>query len=736
MNPPAAARKRHAELCDIIRRHDRLYYVEAQPEISDADYDALYRELEELETAHPSLATPDSPTQRVGGRPLAAFTHAAHLLPMLSIDDVFELKPEAVAAGARREAELIAFYARLQKTLAQDAVPVSVEPKIDGVAISLVFRHGRLERAATRGDGATGDDITANARTIRAIPLTLPSGAPPLLEVRGEVFLPAAGFAKLNDSLDEAGLPTFVNPRNAAAGTLKLLDPRLVAQRPLAFLAHGLGAHEGAAFASESDFHDLLDRLGIPRNKPVLAAANLAELLHAVAEIERLRRSLPFGTDGAVVKVLDRAARDRLGATSRAPRWAAAYKFLPEQKETILRNIAIQVGRTGVLTPVAELEPVFVSGTTVSRATLHNQDEIQRKDIRVGDTVVVEKAGEIIPAIVRVVLEKRPPDAKPYSLPDAVQHRCPSCGGPISQEEGFVAWRCANFECPAQAVTRIRHFCSRKALDVEGVGESVAEALVAAGLARSPLDLFSLDESALAELNLGTATEPRRFGAKHAARVRAALERARAESPLHRWLFAMGIPQLGEAAARELARLHKNIPETAQSPILATLRTLKTGDRKDEHPNLAPYAITADAGPVVASHVLRFFESEAGRHVLARLAELRVRAESANYAPRPATGAASLPLAGMTFVITGALSKPREDFQRRIEALGGKVSGSVSKKTAHVLAGADPGSKLEKAIQLGIPVLDESAFEELLAARAPDAKQRHAIPRGIAPRPV
>ena len=424
--------------------------------------------------------------------------------------------------------------------------------------------------------------------------------------------MPNEAFAAMNAERDEAGLPTFANPRNATAGTLKQLDPKIVAKRPLAFLAHGLGAYDGEPLETEHDFHALLDNLGIPRNQPVITATNLDEVLAAVAHINRHRHDLDYGTDGAVIKVLDRAEREKLGFTSRAPRWAAAYKFLPEQKETTLKNITIQVGRTGVLTPVAELAPVLISGSTVSRATLHNQDEIDRKHIHIGATVLVEKAGEIIPAIVKVT---QPVAGRGDLLASSNTSRgkCPSCGGPISQEEGFVAWRCTNFQCPAQAVTRITHFASRKALDLEGLGETVAEALVRHGHCKTPLDLFDLTEETLANLNLGTDEAPRRFGEKNAAKVLAALEAAKSK-PLHRWLFAMGIRQLGESAAKELSRLHQHLTELAASPILAELLARHPRrPRKNKTSSSAQYSITGDVGPAVAETVTAFFQSDAGQ---------------------------------------------------------------------------------------------------------------------------
>jgi len=726
-----APEKRVAELRQLIDHHNNLYYTQAEPEISDADYDKLFRELEELENKHPHLADPNSPTQRVGSKPLEGFSQITHPVPMLSIDDVFELTDEALkklsddeitkVGGRFPEHELIAFYRRLQKNLRRDNIAVTLEPKIDGVAVSLYYENGSLKYAATRGDGTTGDDVTQNVRTIRNIPLNLKEGEtfnlqnstfkiPEILEIRGEIFMPNSAFAAMNEERDEAGLPTFANPRNATAGTLKQLDPKIVAQRPLAFLAHGLGAYEGDPLDSETDFHHLLDSFVIPRNQPVRIANNLDELLAGIRFFSEHRHEIDHATDGVVVKVIDRAEREQLGFTSRAPRWAAAYKFLPEQQETTLNAISIQVGRTGVLTPVAELTPVLISGSTVSRATLHNQDEITKKGIYISAKVLVEKAGEIIPAIVKVI---DPDPAKPaFSIYDFVAGKCPSCHAPITQEEGFVAWRCTNFECPAQAVTAISHFSARKALDIEGLGETVAEALVRHGHAKSPLDLFSLTEETFANLNLGTEEAPRRFGEKNAAKILTALEAARSK-PLNKWLFAMGIRQLGESAAKELSRLHQNLTEIPKSEILTELLNDTRPDAKKKNLALEPYAITGDVGRAVAESILCFFQSEAGQHTLQRFADLNINPESNNFAPKPAE-APKLPLTGKTFVITGTLSLDRDHFKTIIEQNGGKVSGSISKKTDYLLAGEAAGSKLDKAKELNVPILDESAFEALL----------------------
>lgn len=703
--------KRIYDLRRLLQHHNDLYYQQAQPEISDAEYDKLFRELEELEKKHPQFHDPNSPTQRVGGKPLDSFQQVTHLVPMLSIDDVFELKDAPVP-----EQELIAFYQRLQKNLARPHVAVTIEPKIDGVAVTLVYRNGRLDYAATRGDGTTGDDVTQNVRTIRTIPTVLiGEGIPELLEVRGEIFMPNAAFAAMNEERDEAGLPTFANPRNAAAGTLKQLDPKIVAQRPLAFLAHGLGAYQGKELETEESFHLLLDALKIPRNLPLFHASSMEEMLAAVAKINHFRHDLDHATDGAVIKVLDRTDRDFLGFTSRAPRWAAAYKFLPEQKETRLKAITVQVGRTGVLTPVAELEPVLVSGSTVARATLHNQEEISKKDIRIGSTVLIEKAGEIIPAVVKVILHAT--GAKPFSLFDHVGGVCPSCGGPIAQEAGFVAWRCTNFQCPAQAVTRITHFASRKALDIPSLGESVADALVREKLCRSPLDLFALTLDQLAPLNLGSKDDPRRFGEKNARKIIDGLDAARSK-PLKRWIYALGIRQIGESAAKELSRLHKNFEELATSSILAELCRDTRPDAKKKNPLLVDYSISGDVATVAAQSMVDYFQSIAGKNLLESLRSHQLDPQSDNYQPKPQDIDLSLlPLSGKTFVITGTLSAPRDEIKQRIEAKGGKVSGSVSASTSYLLCGEAGGSKRDKAEALGVVIINESQFLEMIEAQ-------------------
>lgn len=713
INTPALSEKelvqeRIKELRAQLEHHNHLYYQDAAPEITDAEYDKIFRELEELEKSHPEFEDPNSPSKRVGGAPIDGFVQIRHSIPMLSIDDIFENTQAEVP-----DEELVEYYNRLAKLVGHTDFELSVEPKIDGVAVSLVYENGNLIHAITRGDGITGDDITTNVRTIRNVPLKLRgSHIPAVLEIRGEIFMENEAFAKMNQERDEEGFSVFANPRNATAGTLKQLDSREVAKRPLVFLAHGLGRYEGPELRTTEDLNTLWKECGIPFDHQVWQGSDLEGLRQSVRNLETSRKNLPYGTDGAVVKIVDFALREKLGTTARAPRWAAAYKYPPEQKATLLKAIVIQVGRTGVLTPVAELEPVPLSGTVVSRATLHNQDEISKKDIRLGDTVVVEKAGEIIPAVVEVVKEKRPADSVPYDLFTTVGGCCPSCHAPISKEEGMVAWKCTNFACPAQAVNRIKQFASRKALDIESLGESVADALVRAHQVSTPLDLFHLTVEELAPLNLGTEEEPRRFGEKNATKVITALEAAR-HKPLDRWLYAMGIAQVGDSVARELSRLHKDIREVAHSPLLAKLAPLKTAESaklKQSDPELLPYGIGSEVGPSVASSVLVYFQSEAGATVLNQLERLSIDPQSTNYRPL-INEIISGPLSGKTFVITGTLSTPRADIETLILENGGKVTGSLSKNTTYLLAGEGGGSKREKATKLNIPTISE---EELL----------------------
>ena len=509
------ADKKIAQLREEVRKHDRLYYDEAAPIISDREYDRLYKELVDLETQFPDLVTPDSPTQRVGGKALEAFAQIQHIAPMLSLDNTYS------------EEEVANFYKRIARLLPDERIPVVIEPKVDGVAVSLMYEKGRLKYAATRGDGFVGDDITQNVKTIRSVPHQLRGDSPDVFEVRGEAYLDKAGFERLNKERKAAGLPLFANPRNAAAGSLKHLDPKAVAQRPLGIVFYGTGAVEGVEIGLHSKIFQLFKKLGLPSHEDWWLADSVDEILKAIQNLDKVRLDFPYQTDGAVIKVDALAQRERLGFTAKSPRWAIAYKYAAERVETRLNDIIIQVGRTGILTPVAALEPVFVSGSTVARATLHNEDEIKRKDIRIGDTVVIEKAGEVIPAVVEVVKSKRPREAKPFDFAKHIHSKCPVCGGPIRRDPEFVAWRCENLHCPAQTTRRVEFFAARGALDIESIGGIVADKLVERGLVREPLDLFELKVDQLAKVNLGTEEAPRVFGEKNATKAINAIGRAR-----------------------------------------------------------------------------------------------------------------------------------------------------------------------------------------------------------------
>ena len=700
-----------------IRKHDRLYYEEAAPIISDRDYDRLYKELVDLESQFPDLATPDSPTQRVGGKPLKAFEQVSHLVPMLSLDNTYS------------EEEVKNFHARIQRLLPDERIPVVIEPKVDGVAVSLIYENGKLRQAATRGDGAVGDSITQNIRTIRSVPERLRGGAPKLLEVRGEVYMDRKGFEKLNDKRKKQGLPLFANPRNAAAGSLKQLDPATVAKRPLGIVLYGTGAAEGLDIEVHSEVFPLLKKLGLPTTEWWRVAGSLEKILNAIHELDGIRHKFAYQTDGAVVKVNSFAQRERLGFTAKSPRWAIAYKYAAERVQTRLNDIIIQVGRTGILTPVAVLEPVLVSGSTVGRATLHNEDEIKRKDIRIGDTVVIEKAGEVIPAVVEVVKPKRPREAKRFDFAKHIHGKCPVCGGPIRRDPEFVAWRCANLHCPAQTTRRVEFFAARGALDIESVGGIVADKLVERGLVREPLDLFELKVEQLAKLNLGTEDSPRVVGEKNATKAINAIEQART-LPLSRWLFALAIPDVGKTTATQLAKFHEAIEDVANSELLRGVldyhekrdhkesgkqiaeRLIKAGFAKRSKSKAEKDGIVTEVGPVVAESVLNFFASAAGKKILRRMKELGIHPKSEKVSAKKAV---ELPLSGKTFVLTGTLpSMTRDEATEKIEALGGHVTSSVSKKTDYVLAGAEPGSKFDKAKSLSVRIIEEAEFRKML----------------------
>lgn len=712
------AAKRLAKLRRKIKEHDRRYYEEAAPVISDREYDRLYRKLVDLETQFPQLATPDSPTQRVGGKPLEAFAQIQHRLPMLSLDNTYS------------EEEVANFYRRITRLLPDEKIPVVIEPKVDGVAVSLLYENGKLQYAATRGDGVIGDEITQNIRTIESVPERLRGAAPKIFEARGEVYMDKRGFEKLNEERSAAGLPLFANPRNAAAGSLKHLDPKIVARRPLGIVFYGTGATQGVNVDLHSKIFPFFKELGLPTSERWWLADSVEEILNAIRELDKIRTDFAYQTDGAVVKVDEFEQRERLGFTAKSPRWAIAYKYAAERVETRLIDIIVQVGRTGILTPVAVLQPVLVSGSTVGRATLHNEDEIKRKDICIGDTVVIEKAGEVIPAVVEVVKPKRPHSAKPFDFFEHIHGKCPVCGGPVRRDPQFVAWRCENIQCPAQTTRRVEFFAARGALNIESIGGIVADKLVERGLVDEPLDLFDLKIEQLAKLNLGSEDAPRVFGEKNATKTVHAIERAKT-LPLSRWLFALAIPEVGKTTATQLARFHDSVEDVAQSQLLRDVlgyhvkreqkkETKEIADRlmtagfaeRSKSKNGKDHGIVTEVGPVAAGSVLDFFESDAGKKISRRLKQLGINPKSEK---RSAKKAARLPLSGKTFVLTGTLpSMTREEATAKIEALGGHVTSSVSKKTDYVLAGAEPGSKFEKAKQLGVRVIDEAEFRKML----------------------
>lgn len=669
----AEAGEKMAALRAELAAHDEAYYRAAAPAISDLDYDRRKRELAELEAAFPELAVADSPTRRVGDDRLEGFAKVRHRAPMLSLDNTYD------------EAELREFVARVEKLLGGGAAAEFVlEPKIDGLAVSLTYERGRLAAAVTRGNGVEGDDITANVRTIRGLPHQLAGAAdaPARIEIRGEIYLATEEFQRINAERAAQGLPTYANPRNLAAGTIKQLDPAEVAKRRLSIVLYGLGAYdEPAPFATQTAYRECLRRWGLPTVQFFRRARGADEAWAALGELDRERATFPYGTDGGVLKLDSLAGQRELGFNSKSPRWAIAYKFPGEALPTLLRAITIQVGRTGALTPVAELEPVFVAGSTVSRATLHNADEIARKDIRVGDTVVVEKAGEVIPAVVRVLLERRPPGALPFAFPTV----CPECGTPAVRPAGDAVWRCPNrAACPPQLRARLEHFAGRQALDIEGLGEAAVEQLVAANLVASPADLYDLTLEKLLTLE--------RFAEKSARNLLDGLTESKGRE-LWRLLHGLGILHIGAQSAKDLARAFRSLDALAQ----ATEEQLRAVE---------------GVGETVAASVRAWFAEPANLALVERLklAGLKV-AEAA-----PAAAAANPNVTGKTFVLTGTLpTLGREEAAALIEAAGGRVSGSVSKKTHFLVAGDSAGSKLDKARALGVAVLDEAALRALLA---------------------
>jgi len=666
MTEPA---QRAAALREQLHEHAHRYYVLDDPSVPDADYDRLFRELEALEAEHPELIVPDSPTQRVGAQPNSAFEPVRHRLPMLSLANAFS------------EQEVRDFDRRARERAGEDALVYVVEPKMDGLAVSLTYERGLLVKAATRGDGRTGEDVTANVRTIRQVPLRLSGDVPELVEIRGEIYLPLAGFHEMNRRLEADGAKTFVNPRNAAAGALRQLDPAVTARRPLEIVCYAVGHLEaGSLPTTHMALLELIAAWGLPVSSLNQRVDSIDNCLRQYAELQAAREELPFEIDGVVYKVDDLAIRETLGQVARAPRWAIAHKFPAEEVSTRLLDVEFQVGRTGALTPVARLDPVFVGGVTVSNATLHNMDEIERKDVRIGDRVVVRRAGDVIPEVVRVLIDERPDDVQRVEQPAA----CPVCGSDVVRAEGEAIARCSGgLVCSAQREGALRHFVSRRAMDVDGMGDKLIEQLVASGRVQSPADLYTLTQDELASLE--------RMGEKSAANLVAALERSK-QTELGRLIYAIGIREVGEVTAQSLANAFGDLPALIDA---------------DEEALLA----VPDVGPIVARHVRSFFEQEQNLGVLESLRELGVRWPKIEVVESPAEQA----LSGKTFVLTGSLeTMTRDDAKARIQASGGKVTGSVSRKTDYVVAGADPGSKLAKAEALGIEVLDEAGLRALL----------------------
>lgn len=653
----------HTEIDQLRRELERAgyeYYVLDKPTMSDYDYDHKLRRLEELEQAHPETVTPDSPTQRVGGQALSTFEPVQHRVPLESLQDVFDFD------------EVRAFDQRVQSAVA-GAVYV-VEPKVDGLSVALEYENGLFVRGATRGDGQVGEDVTANLRTVRSIPLRV-DGAPEHLIVRGEVFMPKKVFHALNDERERRGEALFANPRNAAAGSLRQQDPKIAAQRKLDILVFNVQWSDGAAFQTHEETLDYLAQKGF-KVIPHQLCTTMDQVTGAITQIGEERDRFSFDIDGAVVKVNDLGQRAVLGSTAKFPRWAAAYKYPPEVKPSRLTDIVVQVGRTGVLTPKAVLEPVRLAGTTVTSATLHNQDFISDKDIRIGDTVLVRKAGEIIPEVLSVVLDKRPADSRPYFLPKT----CPVCGAPVERDEDGAHMRCTGAECPAQLLRNLTHFASRDAMDIDGLGVAVVENLVNAGLVKTPGDLYFLKEEDVAGLD--------RMGKKSAQNLMAAIRRSK-DQDLSRLIYAFGIRQVGQKAGKILA---------------ARFQTMEAL----EHATLEELTAVNDVGEITARSILTWLESPQSRHLIARLRQAGVNMTAAEQG-------SDQRFAGMTFVLTGGLEQfTRDQAAAMIEDRGGKSAGSVSKKTTYVVAGEGAGSKLKKALDLGIPVLTEQEFLDLM----------------------
>ena len=680
---PAEAQKRIAALRSEVAAHDERYYRQARPEIGDQDYDALKRQLLELETRFPEAAKAagaHSPSEQVGDDRSEGFHTVRHRQAMQSLDNTYS------------EAELREFHARLVKLLGREDLSYVVEPKIDGLAISVTYEKGKFVQAVTRGNGVEGDDVTANALTIKALPRSLRAAAgapvPDLIEIRGEIFMTLAEFERINAERDEEGEERYANPRNLAAGTIKQIDPREVAERKLEVVLYGVGACEPAKAGgdTQSGYHDKVRAWGLPHVEKFWKANGIDEVWAAIGELDRLRQKFAYATDGAVVKLDSLGLQREAGSTSKAPRWAMAYKFAAERAETKLLAISVQVGRTGVLTPVAELEPVVLAGTTVARATLHNGNEIARKDIRVGDFVFVEKAGEVIPAVIGVNLERRTPECAVFRFPK----KCPSCGTAVVQTEGEVALRCPNYDCPVQVRRRVRHFASKGCVDIDGLGEAMVDILVEKGWVRSIAEIYRLKRDDL--LGLGKSVE------KSTDNLLAAIERSKG-ADLWRFINGLGIPHVGTAAAKDLASKFASLEALSES-------------KYDDYIGAGKETVIAGIGKTMAEAIIDHFNQPVNRTLVHELAKAGV----APRAPAPVVPGSG-PFVGKTFVLTGTLpSLTREEASARIEAAGGKVSSSVSKKTSYVLAGSDAGSKLDKAKTLGVAVIGEAELMALLAA--------------------
>jgi DNA ligase (NAD+) len=668
MSIPPAIAQQAAALRAAIEDANYCYYVLDQPTISDAEYDGLFRELQNLEATHPALATPDSPTQRIGAAPLKAFGTVTHRVPMLSLNNAFA------------DEDIRAFDKRVREGLDTNEVEYACEPKFDGLAISLHYENGILTQGATRGDGFSGEDVTSNLKTIKAIPLKLAgSHLPKLLEVRGEVLMLKKDFAAMNKRQEALGEKIFVNPRNAAAGSLRQLDPRLTATRPLTFFAYGIGATEGFAVPpTHSALMDALEKMHFPVSAQRGTVRGEQGLLGYYRKLGELRDGLPYDIDGVVYKVNALRQQETLGYVSRAPRFAVAHKYPAEEAETVVEAIDVQVGRTGALTPVARLKPVFVGGVTVTNATLHNEDEVRRKDVRIGDAVIVRRAGDVIPEVARVLPEKRPRDAREFVMPK----QCPVCGSAVIRLEDESASRCSGgLFCPAQRKQAILHFASRRAMDVEGLGEKLVDQLVDNRIVNTPADLYKLGMAALANLE--------RMAEKSAANTVAAIEKSR-HTTLARFIYALGIRNVGETTAKDLARHFGKLEALMQADADALMQV-------------------NDVGPVVAESIARFFAEPHNVEVVNQL-----RASGVTWPEGEGAQTASGEFAGKTFVLTGTLPTLTRDAARElIESRGGKVTGSVSKKTDYVVAGDDPGSKYDKAVELGVKILDQAELMQL-----------------------